>query len=84
MLVTEGRDLLRTLFETTSAFGTVGLSMGENGAPVSLSAFFSPIGKVLMIADDVHGPPGAADAGVRGGAPGADRSRSSGILKARC
>ena len=24
------------------AFGTVGLSMGENGAPVSLAAFFSP------------------------------------------
>jgi trk system potassium uptake protein TrkH len=48
-LLTDGRDLLRTLFETTSAFGTVGLSMGEQGAPVSLSAFFSPAGKVLMM-----------------------------------
>ena len=49
-LLTEGRDLLKTLFETTSAFGTVGLSMGEGGAPVSLSAFFSPAGKLLMMA----------------------------------
>ena len=49
LLLTEGRDLLKTLFETTSAFGTVGLSMGENGAPVSLSAFFSPLGKVLIM-----------------------------------
>jgi trk system potassium uptake protein TrkH len=49
VLYTEQRDLMRTLFETTSAFGTVGLSMGESGAPVSLSAFFSPFGKILMI-----------------------------------
>ena len=49
LLLTEGRDLLKTLFETVSAFGTVGLSMGESGAPVSLSAFFSPIGKVLVM-----------------------------------
>ena len=50
LLLTEGRGLLTTLFETTSAFGTVGLSMGENGAPVSLAAFFSPVGKLLMMA----------------------------------
>jgi trk system potassium uptake protein len=50
VLLTEQRDLMRTLFETTSAFGTVGLSMGENGAPVALSAFFSPIGKIMMMA----------------------------------
>jgi trk system potassium uptake protein len=49
LLVTEGRELLPTLFETTSAFGTVGLSMGEAGAPVSLAAHFSGIGKVLVI-----------------------------------
>jgi trk system potassium uptake protein TrkH len=48
LLVTEGRDLLPTLFETTSAFGTVGLSMGE-GAPVSLAGHFSGVGKVLLI-----------------------------------
>lgn len=49
VLLSEGRDLLKTLFETTSAFGTVGLSMGEDGAPVSLSAFFSPTGKLLIM-----------------------------------
>ncbi len=49
LLLTEGRDLLTTLFETTSAFGTVGLSMGEHGAPVSLVAFFSPAGKLLIM-----------------------------------
>jgi len=49
VLLTESRDLMHTLFEVTSAFGTVGLSMGEGGAPVSLSAFFSPLGKMLMI-----------------------------------
>lgn len=49
LLLIEGRDLLKTLFETTSAFGTVGLSMGEQGAPVSLSAFFSPAGKLLIM-----------------------------------
>ena len=50
LLVTEGRDLLPTLFETTSAFGTVGLSMGEAGAPVSLVGHFSGSGKLLVIA----------------------------------
>jgi trk system potassium uptake protein TrkH len=50
LMLTDGRDLLKSLFETTSAFGTVGLSMGENGSSVSLSAFFSPAGKVLMMA----------------------------------
>jgi trk system potassium uptake protein len=50
LLVTEGRELLPTLFETTSAFGTVGLSMGDAGAPVSLAGHFSGVGKVLVIA----------------------------------
>lgn len=49
VLVTEGRGLMATLFETTSAFGTVGLSMGEGGQPVSLVGFFTPVGKVLMM-----------------------------------
>ena len=48
VLITQGRDLLPTLFETTSAFGTVGLSMGENGSAVSLSGFFTPVGKLLI------------------------------------
>jgi trk system potassium uptake protein TrkH len=50
LLVTEGRELLPTLFETTSAFGTVGLSMGEAGAPVSLVGQFAAGGKALVIA----------------------------------
>jgi trk system potassium uptake protein TrkH len=50
LLVTEGRELLPTLFEATSAFGTVGLSMTEPGAVVSLSGGFSPAGKLLVAA----------------------------------
>lgn len=50
LLVTQGRDLLPTLFETTSAFGTVGLSMGQAGSPVSLVGHFSGDGKALVIA----------------------------------
>lgn len=49
LLVAERRELLATLFETTSAFGTVGLSMGE-GSPTSLAGHFSPAGKLLVAA----------------------------------
>ncbi len=49
LLVVEGQDLLRILYETTSAFGTVGLSMGLPGSVVSLSGVFGVTGKVLMI-----------------------------------
>jgi trk system potassium uptake protein TrkH len=49
LLVTEGRELLPTLFETTSAFGTVGLSTGEAGTPVSLAGHFSGAGKALVM-----------------------------------
>ena len=49
LLIIEGRDLLRTLFETTSAFGTVGLSMGLPGTPLSLAGGFSVAGKLLLI-----------------------------------
>jgi len=48
LLITEGRELLPTLFEATSAFGTVGLSMGQAGSPVSLSGHFSIVGKLLV------------------------------------
>jgi trk system potassium uptake protein TrkH len=48
LLVSEGHELLPTLFETTSAFGTVGLSMGSSGAPVSLSGFYSTFGQLLI------------------------------------
>jgi trk system potassium uptake protein TrkH len=50
LLAVEGRSLLLTLFETTSAFGTVGLSMGEGGAPVSLTGHFGGAGKLLITA----------------------------------
>ncbi|MGE3335718.1 MAG: TrkH family potassium uptake protein [Rhodospirillaceae bacterium] len=50
LLITEERGLLPTLFETVSAAGTVGLSTGEAGAPVSLTGHFSPVGKLLVIA----------------------------------
>jgi trk system potassium uptake protein TrkH len=50
LLVTEGRGLLPTLFETISAAGTVGLSTGESGSAVSLAGHFSPVGKLLVIA----------------------------------
>jgi trk system potassium uptake protein TrkH len=48
LLITERRDLLPTLFEATSAFGTVGLSMSEAGDVVSLSSHFSVAGKILI------------------------------------
>jgi trk system potassium uptake protein TrkH len=50
ILIAEGRNLLATLFETTSAFGTVGLSVGQPGSMLSLSGHFSPVGKFLIIA----------------------------------
>jgi trk system potassium uptake protein TrkH len=37
------------LFETTSAFGTVGLSMGHAGSALSLTAFFGVLGKLLIM-----------------------------------
>lgn len=49
VLLTEQRDLMTTLFESVSAFTTTGLSMGEHGAPVSLAAFFTPFGKLLIV-----------------------------------
>jgi trk system potassium uptake protein TrkH len=48
LLVREGGDLLRTLFEAVSAFGTVGLSTGVTGTGVSLSASFSEGGRLLI------------------------------------
>lgn len=48
LMVTEQRSLLPTLFETTSAFGTVGLSMGVAGIPYSLAGVFSVSGKLLL------------------------------------
>jgi trk system potassium uptake protein TrkH len=72
LLITEERALLPTLFETVSAAGTVGLSTGEGGAPVSLAAHFSPLGKLLVIATMYMGrigPLTLAVALARGGTP---------------
>lgn len=49
VLMSEGRTLMATLFETTSAFGTVGLSMSEGGRPISLVGLFTPVGKMMMM-----------------------------------
>jgi trk system potassium uptake protein TrkH len=48
LLITDGRLLLPTLFETTSAFGTVGLSMGQSGSVLSLAGHLSGPGKLLL------------------------------------
>jgi trk system potassium uptake protein TrkH len=48
LLIIESHELLPVLFEATSAFGTVGLSMGVAGTPTSLSAAFSDTGRVLI------------------------------------
>lgn len=50
LLVTEGGELLKTLFESTSAFGTVGLSTGLPGTPLSLVGGFSTAGQLLLCA----------------------------------
>ena len=50
LLITEVRELLPTLFETISAFGTVGLSTGEAGSPLSLSGHFTTAGQLLVAA----------------------------------
>ncbi len=47
LITTQHFQYLPTMFEVTSAFGTVGLSVGDGGAR-SLSALFSPIGKLAI------------------------------------
>jgi trk system potassium uptake protein TrkH len=49
LLVAEHHDLLATMYETTSAFGTVGLSMGFPGSVLSLSGLFGGGGKLLIM-----------------------------------
>lgn len=44
----EDTRYLSTIFEVTSAFGTVGLSIGDGGVR-SFSAMFTPVGKLLII-----------------------------------
>lgn len=45
----KGIPIFNILFEVTSAYGTVGLSMGFPGTAMSLSAQFSVIGKLIII-----------------------------------
>ncbi len=45
----EHEPLLRVVFESTSAFGTVGLSMSKPGMVTSISGLFSGVGKLLVI-----------------------------------
>lgn len=45
--VSDRQDFLRTLFEVTSAFGTVGLSSGDGGV-LSFSALLSDFGKLMV------------------------------------
>ncbi|RMH80443.1 MAG: potassium transporter [Acidobacteria bacterium] len=50
----EGKRLIPVLFEVVSAFSTVGLSVG-NPQGLSLSADFSPLGKILIILTMITG-----------------------------
>ena len=47
IITTQNAQYLSAMFEVTSAFGTVGLSVGDGGVK-SLSALFSPIGKLAI------------------------------------
>jgi len=47
LLVLEEARYISTLFEVTSALGTVGLSLGDGGVR-SLSALFTPLGKLFI------------------------------------
>ena len=49
-LITEPHRLLAVLFETTSAFGTVGLSTGAADSPLSLAGHYGAAGKLLAAA----------------------------------
>lgn len=83
LLITEGRGLLPTLFETISAAGTVGLSTGEGGAPVSLTGHFGAAGKLLIGATMYMGrigPLTLAVAVARGGTPARVRYPDGKIL----
>lgn len=48
LMVSEGHSYLSTLFEVTSAFGTVGLSTGAPGLVTSLCSLFTAFGKIAI------------------------------------
>jgi trk system potassium uptake protein TrkH len=64
LMVTEGTPYLVTLFEATSAFGTVGLSTGAPGLPTSLSGLFSDFGKIVIAGTMVAGRVGPVTLGA--------------------
>jgi trk system potassium uptake protein TrkH len=66
----ERESLLRLAFETTSAFGTVGLSMTKPGMVTSISALFSSFGKLLIILTMFAGRVGPITVGAALLAPG--------------
>ena len=49
LMILQPFDVLRVLFESTSAFGTVGLSVGQPGSVLSLAGHMSASGKALLI-----------------------------------
>ena len=64
LMVTEGTPYLVTLFEATSAFGTVGLSTGAPGLPTSLCSLFSNFGKIVIAGTMVVGRVGPVTLGA--------------------
>lgn len=48
LMLAEGYPYLFTLFEVTSAFGTIGLSTGVPGLPTSLCSIFTDFGKIII------------------------------------
>lgn len=49
LTIAEPYDILKLLFESTSAFGTVGLSAGHPGSVLSLAGHMTATSKVLLI-----------------------------------
>lgn len=49
LLITENQNPFKVIFEVFSAYGTVGLSVGGELKNVSLSANFTPYGKIVII-----------------------------------
>jgi trk system potassium uptake protein len=64
LMVTEGTPYLTTLFEVTSAFGTVGLSTGALGQATSLCGLFSDFGKIAIAGTMLAGRVGPVTLGA--------------------
>ncbi len=64
LMVSEGYPYLLTLFEVTSAFGTVGLSTGAPGLATSLCSLFTDFGKMAVAATMLSGRIGPVTLGA--------------------